>query len=225
MAAMTARARLPNRRDPVSSARRLPSEMHRFHAAVRAGKRNAEGHYALAYGLRPLHPGRVPPLADRNLVRLTLLFDGRAMTAAFIRFPARRASAIFVCEERDGDGWLALAGVHGWLHGSQREAAADAVWLSHNHGVPIRCQYKETQMPFDDTNRGALFRDDRKTKDEDRDYSGSINIDGVEYWLSGRVKTSKKGTKYLSLSVKPKGAPVPDKSKPLADELDDSISF
>jgi hypothetical protein len=44
---MTARAR-----DPVSSARRLPSEMHRFHAAVRVGKRNAEGHYALAYGLR-----------------------------------------------------------------------------------------------------------------------------------------------------------------------------
>jgi hypothetical protein len=145
------------------------------------------------------------------------------MTAAIIRFPPRRAAAIFVCEERDGYGWLALAGAHGWLHGSQSEAAADAVWLSRNHGVPIRCQQRETQMPFDD-NRGALFRE-QKEKETDRDYSGTLNIDGVEYWLSGWVRTSKKGTKYLSLAVKPKDAPVPDKSKPLADALDDSISF
>ena len=79
-------------------------------------------------------------------------------------------------------------------------------------------------MPFDDSNRGALFRE-QKEKETDRDYSGTINIDGVEYWLSGWVRTSKKGTKYLSLAVKPKDAPIPDKSKPLADELDDSISF
>jgi hypothetical protein len=78
-------------------------------------------------------------------------------------------------------------------------------------------------MPFDDTNRGALFRE-QKEKETDRDYSGTINIGGVEYWLSGWVKTSKKGAKYLSISVKPKDARVPDKSKPLADELDDSIS-
>jgi hypothetical protein len=29
---------------------------------------------------------------------------------------------------------------------------------------------------FDNTNRGALFRDDRKTKETDRDYSGSLNV-------------------------------------------------
>jgi hypothetical protein len=58
---------------------------------------------------------------------------------------------------------------------------------------------------FDTTNRGVLFSErDKKTKDEDRDYSGSINIEGNEYWLSGWVKTSKKGTKFLSLSVKSK---------------------
>jgi len=124
---------------------------------------------------------------------------------------------------------------HGWLHGSHADAAADARWLATNHGVSIidrsaerprniRCQQKETQMPFDDTNRGALFRE-QKEKETDRDYSGTINIGGAEYWLSGWVKTSKKGTKYLSLAVKPKDAPVPDKSKPLADALDDSISF
>jgi len=58
--------------------------------------------------------------------------------AALIRFPPRRASAIFVCEERNGDGWLAIAGPYGWLFASLVEAQREARWLSHNHGLPIR---------------------------------------------------------------------------------------
>ena len=72
---------------------------------------------------------------------------------------------------------------------------------------------------FDDTNRGVLFRDDKKAKAEDRDYSGSINVGGTEYWLSGWVKESKKGAKFLSLSIKLK---APAEAKP---ELDDAIPF
>jgi len=77
-----------------------------------------------------------------------------------------------------------------------------------------------TRRAYDNTNRGALFRNDDKAKDDarDYDYSGSINIAGVDYWLSGWVKTSKKGTKFLSPSVKPKDAPV-DRS------LNDEIPF
>ena len=71
---------------------------------------------------------------------------------------------------------------------------------------------------FDDKNRGVLFRDEKKSKPEDRDYSGSINIGGTEYWLSGWIKTSRKGSKFLSLSVKPK-APV---EKP---DFNDEIEF
>jgi hypothetical protein len=63
-------------------------------------------------------------------------------------------------------------------------------------------------------NTGALFRDERKANEEDRDYSGAINISGTEYWLSGWIKQSKKtGKKYLSITVKPKEAaaqPKPD---------------
>jgi hypothetical protein len=64
----------------------------------------------------------------------------------------------------------------------------------------------ETEMDYDNTNKGALFRNDDKdpNDDRDRDYSGSINVEGTEYWLSGYVRTSKNGKKYLSLSVKPK---------------------
>jgi hypothetical protein len=80
-------------------------------------------------------------------------------------------------------------------------------------------------MTFDNTNRGVLFSErDKKTKDEDRDYAGSLNVAGTEYWVSAWVKTSKKGTKFLSLSVKPKdtaksggGAVKPD--------MDDEIPF
>ena len=77
-------------------------------------------------------------------------------------------------------------------------------------------------MPFDDTNRGALFRE-QKQQETDRDYSGTINIAGVEYWLSGWVKTSKKGAKYLSLSVKPKDAAAVGQSKPQS--VDNDASF
>jgi hypothetical protein len=60
---------------------------------------------------------------------------------------------------------------------------------------------------FDNSNRGALFnnRADKKS-DEDRDYAGTINIEGIDYWLSGWIKHSKKGQKYVALAVKMKEA-------------------
>ena len=39
---------------------------------------------------------------------------------------------------REDDAWLVLAARgHGWIHGSRSEAAANAIWLSRNHGVPV----------------------------------------------------------------------------------------
>jgi hypothetical protein len=78
---------------------------------------------------------------------------------------------------------------------------------------------------FDNTNRGVLFNErDKKTKDDDRDYSGSINIDGTEYWLSAWIKTSKKtGGKFLSLSVKPKEEKAASAAGPR--KMDDEIPF
>ena len=64
---------------------------------------------------------------------------------------------------------------------------------------------------FDNTNRGALFRNNEKTEDKQPDYRGNINVDGTEFWLSAWLKTSKNGMKYMSLSVKPQNA---DAAKP-----------
>ena len=58
---------------------------------------------------------------------------------------------------------------------------------------------------YDNTNRGILARNDRREKDTHPEFAGNINIDGVEYWLSGWVKERKDGTgKFFSLSVRPK---------------------
>ena len=61
------------------------------------------------------------------------------MTAAIVRLPPRRMAAVFICKERAGDGWLVIAGSHGWLHGDRRTALQDAHWLAWNLGaLPVR---------------------------------------------------------------------------------------
>jgi hypothetical protein len=86
----------------------------------------------------------------------------------------------------------------------------------------------ETEMEYDNTNRGALFRNDDKdpSDDKDRDYNGTLDVEGTEYWLSGWVRTSKKsGKKYLSLSIKPKQDKPPASNKSRADDFGDEIAF
>jgi hypothetical protein len=88
-------------------------------------------------------------------------------------------------------------------------------------------------MEYDNTNKGSLFKNDRKEQDTHADYNGSINIEGKEYWLNAWVKESKKdGKKFFGLSAKSKdqGAtktPAKDKSAPARakDSDGDDIPF
>ena len=106
------------------------------------------------------------------------------MTAVILPFPAYHVRIA-----REHPAWLVICRDHGWLHGSHADAAANTGWLANNHGVPIidrsadgpqdiGCKQRRRKMPFDDTNRGALFREE-KQKGTDRDYSGTINIGGT----------------------------------------------
>ena len=78
-------------------------------------------------------------------------------------------------------------------------------------------------MQYDNSNRGAIFKNDDKQQDNHPDYKGSLNVNGVDLWVSGWLKTSEKtGKKFMSLSVKPKdAAPVKQASKPKSSGFDD----
>lgn len=94
-------------------------------------------------------------------------------------------------------------------------------------------------MTYDNSNRGVLFKNDRKTKDTQPGYTGSLNVDGVEFFLDAWVKEGKSG-KFFSVSVKrkdqqsapPARAPAPRQAPAPApaassgfDHMDDDIPF
>lgn len=61
-------------------------------------------------------------------------------------------------------------------------------------------------MAYDNTNSGMLARNERRTTDKHPEYSGSINVEGVDYWLSAWVNEGKaggkmEGKKYFSLKL------------------------
>lgn len=53
-------------------------------------------------------------------------------------------------------------------------------------------------------NSGSLWPNDRKEKDTHPDLRGSINVNGVDYWINAWGKVSKDGKDWLSISVKSK---------------------
>ena len=76
---------------------------------------------------------------------------------------------------------------------------------------------------FDNTNRGSLFKNDKKTTEQMPDYKGQINVNGEEFWLNAWLKTSKQGTKFMSLSISPKDRQVSEptrKNIPVDDSSD-----
>lgn len=98
-------------------------------------------------------------------------------------------------------------------------------------------------MAFDNTNRGSIWKNDKKEKDTHPDFTGSLNVGGVEYWVSAwkRKEDAPAKAPALSFSVKPKDEQAsisqraqatirkPDQistGRPRQDDaLDDSIPF
>ena len=78
---------------------------------------------------------------------------------------------------------------------------------------------------YDNTNRGVLFKNEKRETDKHPNARGTLNVGGTEYWISAWTKTSKAGDKYQSLSVEPKEKQA---AKAIASEpppFDDEIPF
>jgi hypothetical protein len=82
-------------------------------------------------------------------------------------------------------------------------------------------------MSYDNTNSGALFKNQRKEGiATNPDYTGELDVGGVKYWVNSWIKTSKAGQKYMSLSVKPKTDAVTREPQPRGTvPAEDGIAF
>lgn len=60
-------------------------------------------------------------------------------------------------------------------------------------------------MTYDPTNRGALFKADKKGNPKRPDYNGTLNVEGKDYEIAGWISESKeKKLVYVQLKVQPK---------------------
>ena len=90
---------------------------------------------------------------------------------------------------------------------------------------------------YDNTDSGVLFKNENKFSANSPDYTGEINVEGIEKSLSAWVQISNTGKKYLKMKVRDKkpaqdsqtSAPAPQAAPapaPAQDgPLDDDIPF
>jgi len=67
-------------------------------------------------------------------------------------------------------------------------------------------------------NSGSMFVNTKKLSDNHPDRNGTALVGGVEYYVSGWIKETKSGDKWLSLAFKPKEQAL---SKPPSFSKDD----
>ena len=91
-------------------------------------------------------------------------------------------------------------------------------------------------MEYDNRNRGSVWKNDKKLTDQHPDLTGSLNVEGVEYWVSAwkRKEGANPKAPLLSFSVKrkdevqkaaPKDEPVYETKPTAPEEFFDDIPF
>jgi len=85
-------------------------------------------------------------------------------------------------------------------------------------------------MEYDNVNRGQIWKNENRKTDTHPQFTGSINVDGKEYWLSGwtRKEGANPKSPAMSFSVQPKepkAETINDSNSLVNNEFDDSIPF
>ena len=70
-------------------------------------------------------------------------------------------------------------------------------------------------MNYNNTNRGQIWPNDRKEKDTQPDFKGSLNVKGEEFWISAWKQKGRENpdTPSLSFSVQPKDLTTKEQAK------------
>jgi hypothetical protein len=85
-------------------------------------------------------------------------------------------------------------------------------------------------MAYDNTNSGMLARNENRKTDSHPEYTGTLNVDGVDYWVSAWVNEGKpggkmEGKKYFSIKINRKEQSGGSVSRPaptgFRDDFDD----
>lgn len=88
---------------------------------------------------------------------------------------------------------------------------------------------QEIMSNYDNTNTGAIFKNDKRQKETQPHATGSVNIEGVEYWVSAWTKTSQSGNKFQSLAfTKKEGQVIKTTTSPQPApeiDMDDDLPF
>jgi hypothetical protein len=93
-------------------------------------------------------------------------------------------------------------------------------------------------MAYDNTNRGSIWKNKKKREGkQDADFTGSLNVNGVEFWVNAwkRKNDASADAPALSFSLRPKEdqgqQPTPKKADPISTgrprqaDMDDDIPF
>jgi len=80
---------------------------------------------------------------------------------------------------------------------------------------------------YDESDKGVLFKNDKRGNDKAPDYRGKGNYGGKDFDISAWINESKSGMKYMALKLqKPYQASEPVSEQPIAEEqTEDEIPF
>jgi len=79
---------------------------------------------------------------------------------------------------------------------------------------------------FDNSNTFILFKNDKKGNEKAPDYKGTMTLEnGEEKDIAAWIKTSKKGSKFMSGRIQDKWQPEGQQTQASPDPVDDSIPF
>ena len=72
---------------------------------------------------------------------------------------------------------------------------------------------------YDNSNRGAIWTNEKKSTEKHPDFTGSLNVEGKDYWVSAwRGDGSNPKAPKLSISINPKEPMAPRAPAPAFDD-------